>query len=432
MNVLMLTNVFTPQVGGVTRSIQQFTRELRNLGHRVLIIAPQYPEAQNDVEDVVRVSAIPDFYDDRYPLPLPLMPGLIPEIAAFEPDVVHAHHPFLLGTSGQAIASAQNVPLVYTHHTRYSVYIETKTNWPRAIEDAIIELVINYCGLCDTVIAPSEGIRQLLREANVSRPISVLPTGVDRERFVNGNGRAARQRLGIPEGAFVVGHVGRLAPEKNCGFLAQATGLFLSQSPDAWLLVVGSGSELEGMREALERLEVIDRVRFAGQLQDQELVDAYTAMNVFAFASHSETQGMVLTEAMAAGLPVVAVRGTGVNDLLKHRVNGWIVPSDDANQFVACLAEAQQLRGEEAVRMQSAIRATVDDNTMSRCGERLVGIYQEAINDHRRQRSGEERSHWESMLRTWAAAWDRWVVRAKAVRAATTSLVRRDPTAPTI
>jgi 1,2-diacylglycerol 3-alpha-glucosyltransferase len=357
---------------------------------------------------------------------------LIPQIAAFQPDVVHAHHPFLLGTSGQAIASAQNVPLVYTHHTRYSVYIETKTNWPRAIEDAIIELVINYCGLCDTVIAPSEGIRHMLREAGVSRPIEVLPTGVDCERFVGGDGVAARRRLGIPENAFVIGHVGRLAPEKNCQFLAQATGEFLRVSPEAWLLIVGTGSEMEGMREVLQGLGVIDRVCFAGLMQDQELVDAYSAMNVFAFASHSETQGMVLTEAMAAGLLVVAVRGTGVNDLIQHEKNGWVVAGDNVEQFVTCLKEAQQLTGECESRTRAAIRATVEENTMRRCAERLVEIYQHAIDKHREARSSEDPSHWDAMLRTWAAAWDRWVMRAKAVRAATAGLARRDPSSPGI
>jgi glycosyltransferase involved in cell wall biosynthesis len=190
---------------------------------------------------------------------------------------------------------------MYEHYTHY---VPGDSD---AMRRFAVQLSTNYANLSDAVLAPSEAVATILRRRGVKVPVNVVPTGVRLEDFEAGSGNGFRAILGIPEDVFLVGHLGRLAPEKNLGFLAGAVARFLAETPSAYGLIVGSGPSMSGMREDLQRPGLEERVHFAGVLNGLFLVSAYKAMDAFAFASLSETQGMVLTEAMAAGVPVVAL-----------------------------------------------------------------------------------------------------------------------------
>jgi len=414
MNILMITNVFTPQIGGVTRSVQQFCHEFRNQGHCVLVIAPEYDRSPTDEHDVIRVPAIPNFYQNQYPLPLPAFSTLIPEIRGFSPDIVHVHHPFLLGSTGQLIAADRNVPLVYTHHTRYSVYIETKTDWPRSIEEGILELIIGFCELCDGIVAPSVGIQDLLRQRGITTRMQVIPTGVDLKRFAHAQPGALRQRLSLPEETWIVGHVGRLAPEKNTLFLARAVAAFLKEHAQSEFVVVGDGPDRDSMEDILQQEGVGDRSHFMGFLEGAELVDAYAAFDVFAFASHSETQGMVLSEAMAAGVPVVGVDATGVRDLIVDGVNGRLIPRDDIPDFVNALTSiASTGKSESECWRQGALNSAAEVS-LSVSAARMIDFYSELIRHPQRTPLND----WERLQQRWEARWQLWRNRARAMAAA--------------
>ncbi len=177
-----------------------------------------------------------------------------------------------------------------------------------------IRMATEYANLCNHVIAPSESIAAVLRQRGVTTPVTAIPTGIDRERFTHGDGAAARRRIGLPPEAFVVGHIGRLAPEKNLPFLARAVASFVATEDRARVLIAGLGPAREEIRAIFEGRGLADRLHLVGTLEGQELSDAYQAMDVFVFASQSETQGMVLAEAMAAGVPVIAVAAPGAGD----------------------------------------------------------------------------------------------------------------------
>jgi glycosyltransferase involved in cell wall biosynthesis len=259
----------------------------------------------------------------------------------------------------------------------------------------------------------------------VQSRIAVVPTGVDLERFQHGERDAARQALGLPQGAFVIGHVGRLAPEKNSGFLCEAVGNFLRAHPAAWFLVVGDGSERQSMESQLEGFGVASRVRWTGALSGQPLADAYSAMDVFAFASHTETQGMVLAEAMAAGVPVVAVRGTGVNDLVVSGENGWLIRDDNADEFVAALDSAQRVPASLRTRMAHSLDDTARRMSMKSCASRMIRVYRKAIETRSQadmaRRSESPRDAW----RLCKAAWSRWKNRFGFIATAAGGLIYR-------
>lgn len=170
----------------------------------------------------------------------------------------------------------------------------------------IIELSTRYANLADQVFAPSESIQDMLIKRGVTSPVLVVPTGVSVERFAHGKGRDFLMKERIPEDAFVVGHMGRLTPEENLEFLARSVVAFMKEHDEAVFLLVGAGPSQEATEQIFVEAGMGGRLFMCGVLEKDDLADALNAMSVFAFASKSETQGMALTEAMAAGLPVVA------------------------------------------------------------------------------------------------------------------------------
>lgn len=416
MNILMLTNTYLPHVGGVARSVAAFAAEYRRRGHEVLVIAPEYEDDQasgsqasgsQESEGVVRVSALQKFNGSDFSLPVPSPAKVHAVVADFRPDIVHAHHPFFMGATAMRVARSRNLPLVFTHHTMYDQYTHYVSGASPAFARFAAALTAGYADLCDAVIAPSHSVKELLCGRGVNVPIEVIPTGVDVERFAVGNGAALREELRIPRDAFVVGHVGRLAPEKNLAFLAEAVAAFIDRYSKARFLVVGGGSCEEEIRSTFDRLALGHRLHMAGKLQGQRLIDAYYAMDLFAFASTSETQGMVITEAMAAGLSVVALDGPGVRDVLIDKTNGRLLPRQDVRSFAQAVAWVATRSAAEWRAMKSAARFTAERLSMPRCGARAIRLY-ESLLDRPPQRTRDESGPLAKTRRRLEAEWTLW------------------------
>ncbi|MDH5470730.1 MAG: glycosyltransferase, partial [Gammaproteobacteria bacterium] len=274
MNIVMLTNTFTPHVGGVARSVAAFTSEYRRRGHRVLVVAPVFRNQPVNETEVVRIPAIQNFNGSDFSVVLPVS-GLLTEVLdEFAPDIIHAHHPYLLGVTALRVARYRELPLVFTHHTLYEEYTHYVPGDAPKLRRFIIEAAIRYANLSDQVFAPSESIMTLLRERGVVTPITVVPTGVQTAHFAHGNGGRFRQSVGIPEDAFVVGHLGRLAPEKNLEFLTEAVAAFLKTTSRAHFLLIGAGPSVAVIREIISREGLDARFHIAGVLEREQLADA--------------------------------------------------------------------------------------------------------------------------------------------------------------
>jgi glycosyltransferase involved in cell wall biosynthesis len=384
MNILMATNTFTPHVGGVARSTEAFTAEYRRRGHRVLVVAPGFDGQPADEVDVVRIPAIQNFNGSDFSVALPVPRFLTAKIEAFDPDVVHAHHPFLLGATAARVAHFYDRPLVFTHHTMYEQYTHYVPGDSPGMKRFVVDLATHYANLCDCVIAPSETIADVLRRRGVHVPVEVIPTGVRPERFASGDRARFRRRHGIPANAFVIGHVGRLAPEKNLGFLADAVAHFLRDCPEASCLIVGSGPVQPVLRERLAAQGLADRLHLAGTLDGERLVDAYHAMDAFVFASKSETQGMVLVEAMAAGVPVIALDAPGVREVVRDGDNGRLLPgAASARAFAAAIDWLRSRTAGERARLADGARGTANELSLSRTADRSLALYARLTRDGR-------------------------------------------------
>jgi 1,2-diacylglycerol 3-alpha-glucosyltransferase len=317
---------------------------------------------------------------------------------------VHSHHPFLLGSTALRVAAAWNVPVVFTHHTRYDSYTHNLSSESAVLKRFVVGLAVEYCKLCDAVIAPSESIAELLRQNNVQTRIEVIPTGVDVDRFANRDGLEFRAALGIDEDVFLVGHVGRLSHEKNLQFLGEAVATYLEREPRAHFLLVGKGPLEEEIRQVFASRNLADRVHTTGVLEGEELVNAYVAMDVFAFASQSETQGMVVTEAMAASVPVVAVDASGVRDVVRDGRNGRLLPTEDIDDFCDALAWIAALPPTRKKKMIESVEKTAEKLSIENCAERALQLYSELRAAGRHQQTIDD-SAWSAALRWIGEEW---------------------------
>ena len=405
MNIVMLTNTFTPHVGGVARSVEAFTAEYRRRGHRVLVVAPEFSGMPHDEIDVVRIPAIQNFNGSDFSVVLPIS-GLLSEVLdEFAPDIIHAHHPYLLGVTALRVARYRDLPLVFTHHTLYEEYTHYVPGDAPKLRRFIIEAAIRYANLSDQVFAPSESIMTLLRARGVEAPITVVPTGVQAECFAQGNGVRFRVAMGIPEDAFVVGHLGRLAPEKNLKFLAEAVAAFLKTTSRAHFLVIGTGPSEKTIRQIFAREGLDARLHIAGILTHEQLADALHAMNLFAFASKSETQGMVLTEAMAAGLPVVALDANGVREVVSDYRNGRLLHGESIKAFVSAMQWVAVLPATQYREHERAALNTAETFSMSHSADKALACYMN-LRDRISVDRSEQEEHWHHLLDLIKVEWE--------------------------
>ena len=404
MNIAIFTNTFTPHVGGVARSVEAFVAEYRKLGHRVLVVAPEFANMPEQETDVFRVAAIQNFNASDFSVALPFVDQLSEVLDEFSPDIIHSQHPFLLGMTALRTARYRQIPLVFTHHTLYEQYTHYVPGDSSTMQRFAVELATRYANLCDQVIAPSQSISDLLQQRGVNTPIEVVPTGVYPQRFASGDGAAVRKQHAIAADATVIGHLGRLAPEKNLAFLAHAVANVAVEKPEVHFLVIGAGPSEQEIEHIFAQAGVADRLHMTGVLQQQALIDALHAMDVFAFASCSETQGIVLTEAMAAGLPVVALDASGVREVVQHERNGLLIQEHTTAAFAGALKQITAATVQQRETLKQGAKATAEEHAMSRSAAKALQCFR-VLAEHQPGTPRAERD-WEDALAWVKAEWD--------------------------
>lgn len=405
MNICMFTNTYLPHVGGVARSVAAFTEDLKKRGHQVLVVAPEFDGEPRDPEDeVLRIPAIQNFNGSDFSVRLPLPFVIDQKISRFGPDLIHSHHPFLMGDSAMRTAKSRDIPLVFTHHTRYEEYTHYVSSDSELMKRFVIHLCTEYANLCSQVVAPSRSIARLIRERGVHRPISEIPTGVDIDFFQTGNGSRFRKTHQIPADCFVIGHLGRLAPEKNLDYLGQAVVEFMDKQPQARFLVVGAGPSRKSLAARFEKKGLADRLILAGKLTGPDLADAYQAMDAFVFASKSETQGMVLAEAMAAGKPVIALDATGVREVVADGKNGRLLSGDAAYSEFARAIDQYWRDADKRKQWANGALETAQDFSREHCAQKMETLYQTVL--ERRESRAVSRDGLDEVLKKLRTEWD--------------------------
>jgi 1,2-diacylglycerol 3-alpha-glucosyltransferase len=377
MRILMVSDVYFPRVNGVSTSIETFRRTLAPLGVEVRLVVPRYGD-EADEPGIVRVAgrAVPGDPEDRL-VGWRAMHGAVLEAAA-DCDLIHVQTPFVAHYAGLKAGRALGRPVIATYHTLFEEYLQHYAPFLPAglLRGQARAFSRRQCNALDAVVVPSTAMRQRLEAYGVSVPMQVLPTGIPLAQFAAGDGPAFRRRHGIAEGRRMALFVGRVAHEKNIGFLLDALVHARRIQPDLLLVIAGEGPAMGELKQKAIALGVHDAVKFIGYLdRARALPDCYAAADVFVFASRTETQGLVLLEAMAAGLPVIALAEMGTTDILAPGRGAFSPPAEPAafgemlGHFMANPAAWRHLQDEAPVYAREWSDAAM--------AERLAGFYSE-------------------------------------------------------
>lgn len=378
MRIAMFTNNYKPYIGGVPISIEHLSEALRQQGHVVYVFAPTYKE-QEEEEFVVRYPSFP-ISVAKAPVPNVLTKLFEEKVKEYEIDVIHVHHPALVGNIAIKLRKKLGIPVVFTYHTRYEAYLhyvkpleglERQTGW-------LNRYLTFFCNHCDMLIAPTPGMKSYLEEKEYEVPIGVLPTGIPKNHFLPDEKKAEKiKRKYGNDVDYLFCTVSRLAKEKNIDFQLEALRI-LKEKMSTYgksfrYLMIGDGPERENVKKRVCELGLEDNIVLVGNVENAEIATYQKACDAFLFSSKSETQGIVILEAMAVGNPVVAVDGSGVRDVVKSGVNGYLV-SEDVNDWANSILHLFESK-EKYLTLCEGAKNTAADYTESKVAEKAANYY---------------------------------------------------------
>ncbi len=383
MRIAFFTECYHPIVNGVVVSVATFSRELIKLGHQVDIYAPAFPGHRDTEPNVFRMPSISAPTHPRYPLALPWSSWFLRRaISARRPDIIHAQHPVMTGREARRWARRLGCPFVFTYHTlirEYAHYVPLPRPLVRAMA---VRVSRNFSNSADFVVVPTRGTAEILRSYGVTTPMEAIPTGIDFQLLRARPRRPVRARFGIPENAPVIAFSGRIAREKSVDALIRAFHLAARRFPEARLLLIGDGPYRKQCEQLAASLGAAEHTVFTGYLPHDEVFDCLAESTVFAFPSLTDTQGVVVLEAMAVGCPPVAVRSGAVEDVIESGRNGLIVePNPEAlAEGVIRVLESDEFRRSLAGEAQ----ARAEEFSSGRMAARLSQLYERLLEERAR------------------------------------------------
>ncbi|WP_114973609.1 glycosyltransferase [Rhodoferax ferrireducens] len=382
MKILFISDVYFPRVNGVSTSIETFRHNLASLGHTVHLIAPDYLAPSADETDILRVPArqLPFDPEDRLMSYRWVMTHL-ERWRGEHYDIIHIQTPFVAHYLGTKLSRLLGIPCVETYHTFFEEYLHHYVPLvPRQVMRFIAKRFSRHQGnSLDGMVVPSHPMHHILKSYGITTPTEVIPTGIEPESFVPGDREAFRKNHHIPQDRPVLLFLGRVAHEKNIGFLIKTVDRVRHEISDVLLVIAGEGPARESLELEVKKLGLDENVRFIGYLdRHTELNSCYRAADIFVFSSRTETQGLVLLEAMAQGVPVVSTAELGTRDVLREGAGVWIAQEDVADfsgKVVRMLRDAQARKD-----LGDAGRDYAHEWSAAKQAQRMLNFYQAVLN----------------------------------------------------
>jgi len=397
MNVAIFTDTYFPDINGVTSSVYTLSEELKKRGHNVYVFTVSEPrsELRKTKKDasVYRFPSIPILFIKPQRAANPFSIRLIRLIKRFRIDIIHTQSEFFMGFMAVGASTSFRIPIVHTYHTMLEDYTHYIAHGKLATPAMARQYSKTFCGFASSIIVPTEKVANALRKYGVKKPIYVIPTGINLIPFMKENHSkeevlALKKKLGINPAWPIILCLGRLAKEKSVDLLLSQMPDVLRLIPEARLLIVGTGPEVENLKELSESLFVSDHVIFLGAAPYREIGSYYQLGDVFVCCSTTETQGLTYYEAMAAGIPIVARRDDCIKKILRDRVDGRLFdsPSDIPGILHDVLADpaAAEMYAKNAYTAVASYSSTA-------FGERVEDVYMHTI-DRKRVRMGQKKN----------------------------------------
>lgn len=387
MRIGIFTDTYPPYINGVSTSIVMLENALKKKGHEVFIVTVNADEYsfRND-DHVIRIPGIPiGIYDYRLTGIYPLK--AINKIKEWDLDIIHSHTEFGVGTFARIIANQLDIPLVHTYHTMYEDYVHyiTKGYFNKSSKKLVEYLTKFYCDKTATeLIVPTKKTYDLFKDKyRFEKDVHIIPTGIEIERFYaekfkDSDIELLRKSLGLKKDNFVILFVGRLGDEKSVDVLIDGQVTISKKYPNAKLLIVGDGPDMDKFKKRVSRLKLNDKVIFAGRVPWDKVPLYYQLADVFATASKTETQGLTVIEAMAASVPVIAYNDEAFASVVKDGINGYLFNNrKEYQKKVISLIEDQTLLKE----MKKEARLSAEPHSAKYFADRVLEVYMKALGD---------------------------------------------------
>lgn len=384
MHIAHFTNTYKPNINGVVRSVSTFRKSLTEMGHNVFVFSQDTQNFEDTEAFVFRYPSLSiPTVDYSFSIPVsPFVDWLVPSLKL---DIIHSNHPVLLGYAAAEKAEKLNIPLVFTFHTRYEEYSHYIPFSQAFVKEIIVDWLLRYIERCQHVITPSESIRQMLiKYSGITDHITTIPTGIDLQPYQEATGASIRKKYNWEKEQILIS-IGRLATEKNIKTLLSASAIVMQTNPNARLVMIGDGPQKEDLKRYAKELGIAEKVLFTGLVPFDQIPKYLKAADLFCFASITETQGLVTMEAMAAGLPVVAVKGTGTTEIVQDGNTGILTDNTPESLAKAILQvlENNDLHN----RFQKNALEISQSFDISVQAKKMTCVYEQSIEDKKAGRS---------------------------------------------
>ena len=330
MRIALVTNNFFPIISGVSVAVANLQHELKKLGHKVFVIAPNYPGCRKDNKSIIRTPSVPIFYRAKYPLPLSSGRYLAKIFKKLNVDIVHTHHPFGLGQSAlKACKRYNNIPIVFTNHTLYTEYVHYIPFLIRKISiNYIKHTVSNYIDNCDVTIVPNEKLKNDLLCIHPDKTILNIPTGISSYLLEDAKFNHNTNYLSddIIDSEYNILCVSRITKEKNINFIERISKLLSKQKSKYRIVLAGNGY-------LKNKLKNNSNLILLGEISHSRMSQLYRNSKLLLFVSKTDTQGLPLIESQPFGLPIIALQSEASEEFVR-KINTGIIASDNPESFL--------------------------------------------------------------------------------------------------
>jgi glycosyltransferase involved in cell wall biosynthesis len=380
MRIGMMTDVYKPQINGVTNYIALNKRYLENLGHEVYVFTFGNPDYKDDEPRIIRSIGVPlkssgYYFNIHYNKKARRLLRTM--------DIVHVHHPFLSGSLAKRYCKSWGIPIIFTNHTRYDLYVKAYIpGMPEVITNNALQAYLpSFCRSVDLVVSPSEGMKKILLQLGVDVFIDVVPNGIDLGPFRKTYQTLTRDEFGIDNDDTLFIYTGRLGPEKNIEFLLEAFAGVAKAFAKVKLMLVGTGLKDLKYKSISKNLGLDDKVIFTGFIPYNELPGYLCLADAYVTASVTEVHPLSVIEAMASGLCVLGIQSPGVGDTIEDGKTGYLAANEDIAEFTAKmvrLAVEKEKRIEMGQSAKIAAEKYAIENTVQLMLERYRTVIEKA------------------------------------------------------
>jgi glycosyltransferase involved in cell wall biosynthesis len=375
MRIAFFTDAYLPQANGVATTVEELRGSLVERDHKVFIVAPSYPKFKDECPNVLRLRSIRLWKNPELRVSYMFPDRILQKVLQLDVDIVHGFSGGATPSLGLTLAKLKRKPYVFTYNTRWNKYthyiLKGRVIKPKAME----QMARLYCNVCDHIVAPAQYVKDELISFGVKRPITVIPNGVNINKFKPLRNNDLKQKLGLTENDQIILCVARLAKEKSLDFLIRTFAKFSKDNPDVYFVIAGDGPERTNLQKIIDSLHLGNKVILLGMIPYNDIPQIYNGADVFIFASQTETEGMIVPEAMSSGLPVLAVKDRVFEQFIESGKDGFLVEKNEEvfNAHLDRLLKNDNLRAE----MGKKARAKAEQFSLDEIAKKFENLYKQ-------------------------------------------------------